>query len=144
MPADQYTGDDARDVAAYVALVAGRPGEDQGALAVAGAPKVSNKPILARGGVLQIDADRTGALAFASTRAESGAGAVEFRMANPSGVDHNIALRGPGGRDLGTGEVVGQGGTSAFTADVSPGEYEFLCTVAGHADGGMKGTLTVK
>ncbi len=36
MPADLVTGADARDVAAYVAAVAGRPGDDEGALATAG------------------------------------------------------------------------------------------------------------
>jgi mono/diheme cytochrome c family protein len=36
MPAEIVTGDDARDVAAYVGFAAGRSGEDQGALAQAG------------------------------------------------------------------------------------------------------------
>jgi cytochrome c2 len=36
MPADLVTGDDARDVAAYVAYATGRTGEDEGALAQAG------------------------------------------------------------------------------------------------------------
>jgi mono/diheme cytochrome c family protein len=36
MPADLVTGDDARDVAAYVAFAAARTGEDEGALAQAG------------------------------------------------------------------------------------------------------------
>jgi mono/diheme cytochrome c family protein len=36
MPADLVTGDDARDVAAYVGFAAARSGEDEGALAAAG------------------------------------------------------------------------------------------------------------
>ena len=36
MPAELVTGDDAEDVAAYVAFASARPGEDQGALAQAG------------------------------------------------------------------------------------------------------------
>ncbi|HEU0024626.1 MAG TPA: c-type cytochrome [Thermoleophilaceae bacterium] len=36
MPANLVTGDDARDVAAYVAYATGKPGEDEGALAQAG------------------------------------------------------------------------------------------------------------
>jgi mono/diheme cytochrome c family protein len=36
MPAELVTGDDARDVAAYVGFAAARPGEDEGALAEAG------------------------------------------------------------------------------------------------------------
>lgn len=74
MPADLVTGPEARAVAAYVALVAGQPGKDQGALANAGRPKVSNKPIAAKGGKLQIDADPTGALAFVTSKATAMAG----------------------------------------------------------------------
>ena len=140
MPPDLVEGQDARDVAAYVAAVAGQPGKDAGALAAAGAPKVSTKPIAAKKGVLQIDADPTGALAFASTKATASPGSVEFVMANKSSVKHNIALEGGDGK----GAVVGQGGTSKFKATVKPGKYTFLCTVPGHADGGMKGELTVK
>ena len=60
-------------------------------------------------------------------------------MGNESSVQHNIALEG--GPE---GPVVGQGGTSKFSTDVKAGEYTYLCTVPGHAEGGMKGTLTVK
>ena len=96
MPPDLVTGQDARDVAAYVAAVAGQPGKDAGALASAGAPKVSSKPIAAKNGVLEMDADPTGALAFASTKATAPAGALEFVMSNASSVQHNIALDGDG------------------------------------------------
>ena len=71
-------------MAAYVAAVAGQRGKDAGALASAGAPKVSNKPIAAKNGVLEMDADPTGALAFASTKATAPAGALEFVMGNES------------------------------------------------------------
>ena len=101
MPADLVTGDDARDVAAYVARWPASGGKDTGALARAGQPKTSNKPIAAKGGVLTIDADPTGALAFASTSATGPAGALEFRMGNESSVQHNIALEGPGGTSRG-------------------------------------------
>jgi plastocyanin len=139
MPPDLVEGQDARDVAAYVASVAGQPGKDAGALASAGAPKVSNKPIAAKNGVLTMDADPTGALAFASTKATAPAGALEFVMGNESSVQHNIALEG------GTkGPVVGQGGTSRFKETLKAGKYVYLCTVPGHAEGGMKGELTVK
>jgi len=143
MPEDLVTGDDARDVAAYVAAVAGQPGEDTGALAEAGA-KVSSKPIVAKSGKLEIAADPSGALAFASTKAQSKPGGVEFAMPNESSVQHNIALRDEGGQIVQEGEVVGKGGTSSFTATLKPGTFVFVCTVPGHEEGGMKGELTVK
>ena len=139
MPADLVTGQDARDVAAYVAAAAGQGGKDAGALASAGALEVSSKPIPAKNGVLTMDADPTGALAFASTKATAPAGALEFVMGNESSVQHNIALEdGP------TGPVVGKGGKSTFKETVKPGKYTYICTVPGHADGGMQGELTVK
>lgn len=144
MPADLVGGQDAADVAAYVARVAGQPGEDTGALATAGAPEVSNKPIVAESGTLEIPADPTGALAFASTKAEAPAGSIEVMMPNPSSVEHNIAIADEGGEVIEEGPVVGKGESSDLTADVEAGKYQFICTVPGHAEGGMKGELTVK
>jgi mono/diheme cytochrome c family protein len=137
MPADLVTGDDAHDVAAYVGEVAGAPGEDTGALADVGV-KTGGKAT-AENGVLKIDADKTGALAFSASTATAPAGALEIVMENPSPIDHNIAIEGDG-----EGPVVGTGGTSKVKANLKPGKYTFLCTVPGHADGGMKGELTVK
>ena len=137
MPADLVTGDDARDVAAYVAEVAGIPGEDTGELAEVGVEKGGNAT--AKNGVLQIDADETGALAFTASTATAPPGRIEFVMDNPSPIDHNIALEGDG-----EGDVVGNGGTSRFEANLKPGKYTYVCTVPGHAEGGMTGELTVK
>lgn len=139
MPADLVTGDDARDVAAYVASAAGVPGEDTGALASAGAAQVSDEPAVAENGTLEIPADPSGALSFTFAEAEAEAGSVEIVMDNESPIDHNIAIEGEG-----EGDVVGTGEESTVTADLDPGEYQFLCTVPGHAEGGMTGTLTVE
>jgi plastocyanin len=91
---------------------------------------------------LRIEADSTGALAFNKTTLEAPAGKVTIAMTNPSSVPHDIAIQG-NGVDV-TGKVVTDGGTSTVTANLDPGTYTFLCTVDGHADAGMKGTLTVR
>lgn len=144
MPGDLVTGKDAKDVAAYVAFVAGQPGKDSGALANAGRPKVSTKPIVAKGGTLKIDADPTGALAFLSSKATAKPGSLMFVSVNKASIPHNIALRDPGGKLVKEGPDVSGGGTSKFSASVKAGKYAFVCTVPGHEEGGMKGDLTVK
>jgi mono/diheme cytochrome c family protein len=141
MPNNAVTGEDRHDVAAYVGEVAARSGQDKGALATAGQPKTSNKTVKASGGKLQIDAVPSGATVFEAGKATAPAGALQLIMDNPSDVQHNIALEG-GGIDE-KGAVVGKGGTSTVRANVKKGKYTFLCTVPGHAAGGMKGTLTV-
>ena len=143
MPADLVEGEDAKDVAAYVAQVAGQPGKDEGRLATAGAPEVSSKPIAAAGGRLEIDANPSGALAFASSKATAPPGPLEILSANESPIQHNIAIKDVGGQVV-EGNVVGTGGTSQLEADLKPGKYEFVCTVPGHEEGGMKGQLTVE
>jgi len=142
MPPNLVNGDDALDVSAYVAEVAGMPGKDTGALAKAGQPKVSGKPIEAEGGALEIPADPTGGLAFASTAANAKAGALELAMPNEASVPHNIAVKGAGIDEK--GPVVNKGGTSKVSVDLKKGKYVFYCSVPGHEDGGMKGALTIR
>ncbi|MEA2451110.1 MAG: hypothetical protein QOG63_3042 [Thermoleophilaceae bacterium] len=135
------SGDDARDVAAYVGSVAGKPGKDTGLLASVGTADVSNKTAVEKAGKLVIPADPTGALQFTFGKATATAGPVEVSMPNQAGLEHDIAIQGPVN---GKGPVVGQGGTSSFKVTLKPGKYKFLCTVQGHAAGGMQGDLLVK
>jgi plastocyanin len=142
MPEGLVKGQDARDVAAYVAFAAANPGKDTGLLVSAGAPKPSSKPVVAKGGKAEIDAAPTGALAYLATKAEAEAGPLELISKNESPVPHNIAVKGSGIDEK--GPVVKGGGTSKVSASVKPGKYTFYCSVPGHEEGGMKGELTVK
>jgi plastocyanin len=141
MPANLVRGDDRRDVAAYVASVAGKSGQDTGLLASVGGNQNANKTAVAKGGKLTIPADPSGALAFLFGKAQAAAGPVTVSMPNASPIQHNIAIMGPAS---GKGPIVGKGGDSTFQVTLKPGNYTFLCQVPGHAAAGMKGTLTVK
>jgi plastocyanin len=141
MPAGLVKGSDARDVAAYVGSVAGKPGKDTGLLASVGTTNNASKVAVEKGGKVTIPADPTGALAFLFGKATATAGKVTFAMPNQAPIPHDIAVQGPVN---GKGPIVSNGGTSTFTATLKPGTYTFLCTVPGHAAAGMKGTLTVK
>ena len=140
MPANLVTGEDAEDVAAYVASAAGKPGEDTGALAEVGAQAEGTAE--AENGVLEIPADPCGALYYEFADATAPPGALTIESPNESSVDHNIALEGNGVNE--EGEVVKDGGVSEIEVDVEPGEYTFYCSVEGHREGGMEGTLTVE
>jgi len=94
------------------------------------------------GRTLTLAADPGGELRFDTEALEARAGRVTIRMENPSSVPHNVSIEGRGVDE--EGKTVGQGGTSSVTAELRPGEYDFYCSVAGHREGGMEGTLAVR
>jgi mono/diheme cytochrome c family protein len=142
MPAKLVTGKVASDVAAYVAAVAARPGKDKGKLATAVQAAGSGKPVAAKGGVLALPADPNGQLAYITKQASAPAGALEIDSKNAASIPHDIALEGNGVKEQ--GKTVQGGATSKINVTLKPGKYQFFCTVPGHREGGMEGTLTVK
>ena len=141
MPAKLVTGEDAEDVAAYVASAAGKPGKDTGELAQVGAAK-SKGTAKEKDGTLTIPADPSGALAYQFADAQAKAGQVTIRSPNESSIDHDISIEGNGVNEK--GPVVKDGGVSELKADLKAGDYTFYCSVPGHREGGMEGKLTVK
>jgi plastocyanin len=92
---------------------------------------------------LRLAADPSGALKFDKTALQGKAGNVRIVMHNPAPVPHNVSLQGPGGLDA-HGPTVSQNGDSQVQAKLKPGKYTFYCSVPGHRQAGMEGTLTVK
>src|SRR5204862_2323419 len=117
MPRNLVKGEDAIDVAAYVASVASKPGQDVGALANVGGGGGNGPPAVEKAGLLTIPADPTGALAFTTRKATAKPGKVTFSMPNKAPIQHNIAIKGP---VTGNGPIVGSGGDSRFTATLKP------------------------
>ncbi len=93
------------------------------------------------GSALRLSADPGGELRFDRRSLEARAGQITLVMDNPSSVPHNISIEGRGVDQ--EGETVGKGGRSIVRAKLRPGEYDFYCSVPGHRQGGMQGTLTV-
>jgi plastocyanin len=139
MPAKLVTGDEAYDIAAYVAQSVAAGGKDTGLLATAVKQAGGGKPAVAKDGTLQIDADPTGQLAFVTDTATATPGQLTVKMGNKSGTPHDIVIDGKG-----KGEIVQNGGVSQFQADFAAGTYTFYCSVPGHRQAGMQGKLTVK
>jgi plastocyanin len=90
---------------------------------------------------LTLAADPT-QIAFDKESLTSKPGQVTIDFDNPSALEHNVAIE-QGGDELATSPTITEGKTSV-SADLQSGTYTFLCTVPGHAEAGMEGTLTVK
>jgi plastocyanin len=93
------------------------------------------------GSTLKLAADPT-ALAFDKKSLSAKAGNVTIDFENPSAIEHDVAIE-KGGQEVAASELITEGKTSV-SAELEPGSYTFLCTVPGHAEAGMEGTLTVK
>jgi plastocyanin len=92
--------------------------------------------------VVEIPTDSSGQLLYKFKSASAKTGNVTLLSKNDSPVPHDISLKGNGVDE--NGDQVTDGGTSKVTAKLKAGKYTFYCSVPGHEQGGMKGTLTVK
>ena len=91
---------------------------------------------------LTVKADPSGQLAWTPTTLTAKTGQVAITLDNQAPIQHDIKLEG-NGVDV-KSDLVSGGTATIIAANVKPGTYEYFCTVPGHRDAGMDGTLTVK
>jgi plastocyanin len=82
------------------------------------------------------------AIAYDTTELSGSAGEVTIDFDNPSAIAHDVCLES-GGEDLGCSETIAEGNAS-ISQDLEPGPYTFYCSVDGHRQAGMEGTLTIE
>jgi plastocyanin len=111
----------------------------------AGGGETAGKESEAGGGgsTVSFEADPNGELAFTSKSATAKAGSVTVEFDNPQTLPHDVRIEDAQGKDVGGTEEITEGSTSA-TVSLKPGTYTFYCSVPGHREAGMEGTLTVK
>jgi plastocyanin len=90
---------------------------------------------------LKLAADPT-QIAFDTTKLSAKAGEVTIDFDNPSALEHDVAIE-QGGKQIAISKTIVKGKTSV-SAGLEPGTYTFLCTIPGHAEAGMEGTLTIE
>ena len=117
-------------------------GEEASAAESEQAPAAEQEKAPAGGRELSLNADPGGDLRFDKDSLESTAGRVTLVMKNSAPIPHNVSLEGQGVDEQ--GKTVQKDGTSTVSATVKAGRYTFYCSVPGHRQGGMEGTLTVK
>lgn len=82
-------------------------------------------------------------LAYTSKTATAKAGNVTVDFTNGQPVPHDVAIENSSGEVIAETEELAEGSAST-SAELKPGTYTFFCTVPGHREAGMEGTLTVK
>jgi plastocyanin len=82
------------------------------------------------------------ALAFDKTELSAKPGKVTIDFNNPSPIPHNVVIE-QNGKELAGFEPIAEG-EEEVSAELKAGTYTFFCSVPGHREAGMEGTLTVK
>jgi uncharacterized cupredoxin-like copper-binding protein len=108
--------------------------------ATTGTPAPPSKPAAATT-TLQLAANPAGQLAYETKQLTAKAGTVTVQLTNKSPIEHDVAIA-QGSTVLGQTPVF-TGGSKSVTVKLKPGTYKFFCTVPGHRQAGMEGTLTV-
>jgi plastocyanin len=82
-------------------------------------------------------------LMFSTKDLTAKAGAVSIVFTNKSGIPHNVTVQqGTGGKVLGATPTFNSG-THTLKLTLKPGTYTYYCSVPGHRQAGMQGTLKV-
>ncbi|MGA7704570.1 MAG: plastocyanin/azurin family copper-binding protein [Solirubrobacteraceae bacterium] len=92
---------------------------------------------------LSLEANPQGQLKYNTSSLTAKAGKVTIDFKNMSPLGHNVTVESPGGGTLGATETF-QGSSKKLTLTLKPGTYKFYCSVPGHRQAGMEGTLVVK
>ena len=90
---------------------------------------------------LKLVANPAGQLSYDFKRLSAAAGKVTMSMTNMSPLPHNLTVASAT-TVLGATPTF-QGGSRTLTLSLKPGTYTFYCSVPGHRQAGMEGTLTV-
>jgi plastocyanin len=93
------------------------------------------------GPTVAVSAAPDNSFAFEQDSLTAEAGSVTFEFDNPASLGHDFCLEDGG--ELGCTDVISESNTT-LDLDLDAGEYTFYCSVPGHRDGGMEGTLTVE
>jgi len=112
----------------------------------AAAPKVAAAggtaaPPAATAAPLALAADPTGNLRFDKKTLSAKAGKVTIDFTNKSQVGHDVVVA-KGATKIGGTPII-TNSQASLNVNLKPGQYVFYCSVPGHRQAGMQGTLTV-
>lgn len=92
---------------------------------------------------VKLEANSEGQLEYNTKSLSAKAGKVSVDFTNSSQLPHNVTIESSGGQQVGATPTF-SGGSKSVSVNLKPGTYKFFCSVPGHRQAGMEGTLTVK
>ena len=93
--------------------------------------------------VVKLAANPEGSLSYNTTALTAHPGKVTIEFTNMAPLQHNVTVASSAGSTLGATPTF-SGGTKSLTLNLKAGTYTFFCSVPGHRQAGMQGTLTVQ
>jgi plastocyanin len=94
------------------------------------------------GTAVDVSAPEDGSLTFDQGSLSASSGPATFEFDNPSSTGHDFCLE-QDGSEVGCTDVI-SGDADTLDVDLESGDYTYYCSVPGHREGGMEGTLTVE
>jgi plastocyanin len=122
------------------AALGGIPATGQTAQSQPAAPQKQPK-VKGPGGTVKLAASPT-QIAYSSKSLSSKPGKVTIDFNNPAPIQHDVAVA-KGNQIVAKSALISNSSTSV-SIDLPKGSYTFFCTVPGHRQAGMQGTLTIK
>jgi uncharacterized cupredoxin-like copper-binding protein len=106
------------------------------------APSTSGGASSSGGQTVSLEANKEGQLEYNTKTLSAKAGKMTIALTNMAPLAHDVNVESASGERL-AGIEPFSGGTKDLSVTLKPGTYKFYCSVPGHRQAGMEGTLKV-
>ena len=95
------------------------------------------------GASVSLTANPDGELAYEESTLSAPAGTVTIEFDNPASIGHDVVVEDQNATEITRTDVI-TGDMATAVGEFEAGDYTYYCSVDGHRDAGMEGTLTVE